>query len=987
MKQFTFLRWFGVLTLALLFSLPARAQVATGNVFGAVTDSSGAFLPGVSVTLSGETGSRSTLTDSRGEFRFLNVDSGTYSVTATLQGFRSSSRPLSVVTGQNVSADLKLAVGGLSEEVTVSGEAPLVDPKRRGTGTTLTATDLKQVPNSRDPWGIMNQIPGVIVDRVNIAGNENGQQSDIAGKGAADEDKVFSLDGMAVTDMASMGSPSYYDFDAFQEIAITTGGGELTMATGGVNINLVTKRGTNAFHGGGRYFWTDQKFSSANLPAEIQGDPRLAGGLGHCAPDQGARRDKADHIDNIKDYGFDLGGPVIKDKLWFYGTWGTQSIQLCRLNGTPDDTKLPSINAKLNWQATSNTMVSAFYFDSAKEKFGRSPGTGYSEQDGILWNQGGVASADGFPTGLAKLEINHTFSPSFFMSVKVAHFDTGFGLLARGDKAKSFTYDDVGGTAIGTYVDFTSTRPQNIVSADASYFAAGMGGNHELKLGFGYRVHTTNSATHYNGNQIWGIYAGPTADEGSTATIARDGVTAYTGRYGYGYLGDTLTRGNWTFNAGARLDFQTTQNDASESPANASFGNLLPALEYAGDAKPVVKWVDVSPRFGLSYAIGEDRRTVLRASFSRYAAQLQSSFAQDISTVNVSTLTYGWNDLNGDRFPQSAELDLTRFVDASNVDPRNPAALGSSPNRIDKDFKSKKDTEFILGLDHELRPSLAVGASLTYRRASGWDYFPRLGAPCPTSDGCRIISPSEYSPLDPVTRSGYTAQPFSPDESLYLAGGAGRYRTNRDGYRSDFKGFDLTLNKRLANRWAARVAFAYNDWTDHFAGQPFAGGDASPAGSPVRTDENPGVDGGQTVVLGGASGKAVFYGAYKWQIFASALAQLPVGLEASASLIGRQGGVFPVTVRSASGLDGTLNLLAVPSIETERLGDLWNLDLRLAKNVRAGRATLALTAELFNALNNDLVLGRSRNAASTAFRRVDEVISPRILRLGARLSF
>ena len=203
-----------------------------------------------------------------------------------------------------------------------------MDVKKRGTSTTMITDELQKMPNARDPWGVLKNVPGVMLDRMNIAGNENGQQANAGAKGSIEGDKMWSVDGLVVTDMtATGGSPSYFDFDAFQEIAVTTGGADLQVQAGGVGINLVTKRGTNKFRGGARGFLTHDDLQSSNLPAALVGDPRLEN------PD-GTFRDKADHIQQISDYGFDLGGPIIKDKLWFYGSWGKQDIRLVRLVGT-----------------------------------------------------------------------------------------------------------------------------------------------------------------------------------------------------------------------------------------------------------------------------------------------------------------------------------------------------------------------------------------------------------------------------------------------------------------------------------------------------------------------------------------------------------------------------------------------------------------------------------------------------------------------------
>ena len=367
------------LAVGLVFALSgvAMAQIATGNVYGVAKDESGAMLPGVNATITSEFGTRSTVTGADGAFRFLNLNRGDYTVTLTLAGFASAARKIKVTTGENVELEFGMKVSGVAETIEVQAETPLVDSKRRGTATTMTSDELSKVPNARDPWGVMRAVPGVMVDRVNIAGNENGQQATSSSKGQPSAENTWNLDGMVITDMSATGaSPTYFDFGAFQEITVTTGGTDLAMATGGAGINLTTRRGTNAFHGSARYMVADQDLSFGNIndqdqspftPNSLAVDPRLRNA-------DGSFRDQGDRIKKITDYGFDLGGPIIKDKLWFYGSYGKQDIKLLRLANTPDNTLLPSYNAKLNWQATGSTMVSAFYFLGSKQKFGRSPG-------------------------------------------------------------------------------------------------------------------------------------------------------------------------------------------------------------------------------------------------------------------------------------------------------------------------------------------------------------------------------------------------------------------------------------------------------------------------------------------------------------------------------------------------------------------------------------------------------------------------------------
>jgi hypothetical protein len=989
-----------ILALGLLIALApgAFAQISGGNIYGTVTDESGAVLPGVAVALTSDLGARNTTTGEQGEFRFLNLDRGRYKIAVSLAGFSSVNREVNVVTGENVNLAFNMKVAQVAETVTVTAETPLVDIKKRGTATTLTGEELTAVPSARDPWGVLKNVPGVLLDRVNIAGNENGQQASAAGKGSSSADKTWNMDGLVITDMAATGaSPTYFDFGAFQEITVTTGGTDLTMQTGGIGINMVTKRGTNKFHGSARYMIADESLSSGNVPDELANDPRLV------RPD-GSVADKADHISKITEWGFDLGGPIIKDKLWFYATFGKQDIKLLRLTGTPDDTLLPSYNAKINWQASGNTMVSAFYFNGSKQKFGRAPSFAVIGEDSFNWNQDN-AYTEGFPPGgLYKAQVDHTFSPNFFMSAKIAYYDSGFGFLPRGSEEDSFTLDYDAGVGLGSAYTYQAIRPQKTVNLDGNYFFEGMGGNNELKFGFGYRDVTTSSITHYNGNALVGVINVPGDSSENHAWVARDGIVNYGGKYVSAYLGDTFTKDRFTFNLGLRWDSQSAKTLASDAPANPSFPNVVPALSFGGASDNVIDWSDISPRLGLSYALDDARKTVLRASFARYASQLSYGWVNDENPSQFGYLAYGWNDANGDNFVQPGEVDFGDFHYNVNIDPDDPGAVGSTVNKVDRDFTAKHDSEIILGLDHELAPNFAVGIAGTYRRGTDWDTRLRIGAECgsaPTLDNCRTLGPNDYTPNAPSSANGYTSNTFSPNSTLVTAGGGGRLRTNRDGYYTTFKGLELTAVKRLSNKWMARMAFSFNDWTENWEDGVIPTSGNLNQGSPGRTETDPLVPGGQVALLSGGSGKASFYSSVKWQIHANAMVQLGWNTDFALSVFGKQGGSYPVGLRLAAGRDGTVTALATPEVDTLRLDDVWDIDMRLAKTFKiGGEAGFTIAAEGFNLLNNDVTLSRSRFANAAAFTqvnagadidnglgRIEEIIAPRIFRISASLQF
>ena len=217
-----------------------------------------------------------------------------------------------VAVGQTVDLPMTMRVASVAETITVSGESPIVDTKAMGTATNFSQNELEKIPTSRDPWALLRTVPGVTVDRVNIAGNETGQQSNFQSKGTRSVDAVWTMDGVVITHMAAIGSsPTYFNYDNFDEIEVSTSGQDIRQPTGGVGLNFVVKRGTNQLKGGVRGFFTSDSLEATNLLGELR--------------DLGVTPETADHIGQISDYGFELGGPIVKDKAWVYGRGPTRT--------------------------------------------------------------------------------------------------------------------------------------------------------------------------------------------------------------------------------------------------------------------------------------------------------------------------------------------------------------------------------------------------------------------------------------------------------------------------------------------------------------------------------------------------------------------------------------------------------------------------------------------------------------------------------------
>jgi hypothetical protein len=253
--------------LLLTLALPAWGQVQSGNVYGAVLNvDDNTPLPGVTVTLTGTGAPQVQATDAQGRFRFLGLSPGSYSVKAELEGFSPVERTdVAVNIGRNTNLEMRTQPAFQTTIVVKGGpgDVPLLDPRNPSRGQTVTLADLEKTPTVRDPWAVVASTPGVLTDRINVGGSESGQQATYTGPGSGGDQAVWSVDGVVITDMAALGSsPAYYDFDSFEEMQVTTGGTDSTIATGGVVLNMVTKRGTNEWRGSGRYYDTDQKWQS-----------------------------------------------------------------------------------------------------------------------------------------------------------------------------------------------------------------------------------------------------------------------------------------------------------------------------------------------------------------------------------------------------------------------------------------------------------------------------------------------------------------------------------------------------------------------------------------------------------------------------------------------------------------------------------------------------------------------------------------------------
>jgi hypothetical protein len=971
---------FTFLLLAVL-ATSVYAQFQTGNVYGTVTDSSGAALPGVTVTLSGVGAPQTFTTGDDGRFRFLSLSPGRYSIRAELSGLGNAARDnVQVNVGANTTVDMSLAPT-VEQTITVTAETPLLDPRRTGTGATITKIELEQVPSARDPWVMLQQAPGVLMDRVNVGGNESGQQSNYVAKGTSGAQATWNIDGVNITDMAATGSsPTYYDFDAFEEMQITTGGSDPRIQTAGANLNMVTKRGTNELNGSARYFITDGAW---------QADPEIPS-------EATSYLSFVNEIDENEDVGIEIGGPIIRDRLWMWGSYGEQNINLLTASGgqsqNPDSTTLENINAKINAQILSNNSATFLYTNGDKQKYGRQATSGTLVELGSAWIQSG-------PTDLYKLEDTHIFGPNFFLTGLISKVESGFALAPIGGMDQE-AYSDEFGDFHNTFLDYSTDRPQDNYRLDASTFFDTGSLNHELRFGFGYRDAPVTSLSVWPGDRLVYYYGEETCTEYDLgpncgqANLFRPGVADYGTEYTDLYVGDTMMLGNLTLQAGLRMDIQKGQNNPSTTTANAIVPDFLPAYTYGGDEEGV-EWTSISPRLGATYTFGSTRRTLVRGAYNRYADQIGAGVISGGNPIGIyQYLAFYFNDFNNDKHIQRNELDFdTGPLFGYNVDPEDPAAF-TIPGRYDDDMDAPTTDEFILGVEHELLPEFTIGVNYTHRIFD--DFI--VNRYEKTQGAGDFYSAADYELGGTLTGELPNGESYSvPYYQLKAGVDPAQFYvvTNDPGYSQTYDGLELNATKRMSNRWMMRANISLNDWKQKVDESGFGFGDPTP----YRTTTGCNSCDGEQVVQGSGTGSGAKGGIYinsRWSYNITGVYELPWQINLGASLNGREGYAAPY-VHEIELVDGRNRDVLVDGVDGQRFDDIMNLDLRLAKEFRFAGTGLTLSADAFNVTDERTILqrgalrlnetrGEATNPVASA-NRISEIQSPRVFRLGARFSF
>ena len=635
-----------------------------------------------------------------------------------------------------------------------------------------------------------------------------------------------------------------------------------------------------------------------------------------------------------------------------------------------------------------------------KVKLGRNVGPTRPPETG--WNQKNNYKG---PT-MWKAEDTQVFGSNFYLTGLVSKLQGGFQLIS--DNGQHCTSIDCGLSALpatwdlsangdglphNSYYNYYTERPQTQYRADASTFFNTASISHELKFGSGYRNAKVRSLSAWPGDQLVFLFDPPgTPGAAGGVQLNKHEDFTYHVKSTDIYAGDTMMIGNLTLQAGLRYDGQKGQLNAGTLPANVAAPNLLPSFSYPGGQ--TLSWNNVSPRVGVTYSIGADKKTLLRAAANRYVDQMGGSTIYDVTPLRYGYVYYYFTDVNGNKRVDPGELQTSGgpfgngvYNWGYNIDPSNPANPKSTI-RWDKNLKAPHTDELLLGLERELGSDMVVGVTGTYRK------FRDLISEDPEKHQGQgdFYTQADYVFVKNISGTLPNGGPSYNVPFYDLAPGEPtpiyRVYRNRPDYSQQYKGVELTLTKRMANRWMMRGNVTFQDWTQS------AGANAFRDPTHIRDGNGCNNCDGGLVVQGSGTGSGAFGGVYinsKWGYNLTGAYQIPV-IETSLgfNLTGRQGYPIPYAIRVGSS-EGNKQVLAEGSVDPVRQPNLNNLDLRLAKDVRIGRAGFTLSADVFNVLNSHTILQRNVDAYHSTWKtkenQITEILSPRVFRLGVRLTF
>ncbi len=690
-------------------ALPAVA-LAQSAIAGIVRDTSGAVLPGVVVEAASPAlieKVKSATTNDSGQYRIVDLRPGPYTVTFRLQGFRTIVRERFELDADFVAPiNVEMAIGALEETVTVSGASPLVDVQSSDRREVVSQELIQALPTGRNFQLIANTVPAVSTGAFDVGGSSAmWTGGSLMVHGSQTRDSRTLIDGMVADALFAGGQCAcIYDNEAqTQEISVQVSGGSAESQTAGVLVNRIPRTGGNRFTGEFVGYFGNSALQSDNISDELRARGIRIG----------------DELYRMWDANYSLGGPIVRDRLWFFVSgrnWAYNNYVANSFNPdgsrAVDDNDVKSFPGRLTAQITKRDRVTAM-FDWANKVRGHRGLTALVSPEASDYQTqpaSHVAQAKWTSTLSSSLLLeagyNNTYVGSLFRyrpEVELATCRSAFAACAPGTGYGDIAREDL---LLGTR--WGASRPTAVATAPAhqpatSHVIVGsiayVTGAHNLKVGVQNRSGWVKDLRQdVNGDIVQQYRSGVPAQVLALNTPLNNQVDL-TADFG-AYVQDTWTMARLSLSPGLRYDYFSSRIPAM----SVSAGRFVPARTF--EEIEVPSWSNVSPRLGAAYDLFGGGRTALRGNVGLYVQSEGTGFANTYNPQIFSTDTRTWDDRNGDDIAQENELGAT-----------SNRAFGVRRNQNpDPDITRPFQWVTNIGVQHEVLPGFA--ASVSYNRRS-----------------------------------------------------------------------------------------------------------------------------------------------------------------------------------------------------------------------------------------------------------------------------
>ena len=930
----------------LVLAADAVAQVQTGSITGTVTDASGAVLPGVSITLSGDRligGPQVQVTETNGTYRFDRLVPGSYNVKFELQGFRTVDRPDVRISAAFVATiNGKMEVGAVSETITVTGESPTVDVRSNVQQTVMNQEILEGIPTGRDPWSLAKLIPGVQVSTYDVGGTQSMQQSGMSAHGSLGADVSYNIDGATVNWPGGGGGATmmYYDQGMFEEVNYMTSAIPAEVMAGGISINMVTKDGGNMWRGNARYNFANDDLQSENFDSIQELNPSFLGNP------------------TLKTYDLNLsgGGAIVQNRVWVNGTYRKWIVNKLVNARNPDgsqaldDNDLKNYSGKIVTQVTTNNKLSFSYLWNDKIR-----GHRRDSQTQLIPDVASVVQTNPVQTTQAK-----------YSGIRGSLvFESNFSVM---DGVTNYTYqpdtapDAIRKEDIGTNeVFFASTREDHQPNSRHqwdnvfTFGKSGLGGEHLIKAGVQWARLYYGSDYSVKGDH-WVEYNNgvPLRVRQFNTPVFSENIANVTGFF----LQDSWSMNRLTLNIGARWDRYVGKLPDQERGVNRFIGAAsFPGREVTNQNRGV--W-----RLGASYDVTGTGRTAVKASYSRYALQVGIDRVTSVNPVSNGNRTCPWSDPNGDGRFQESEVNTSQCSSFS----------GGATTNYAPGIRWPYSDEATAGIETQLAGAVRIGAMFYYRSNKDQYGSRNLAVPTGTYTAHTITVPNGPG--------GTVANPQPTTATLYnlapaLVSANNTVRDNESYLDTNYKGIEFTATKRFTQRWQMQAGFTI--------GQNKGGVNAVGGQSATADLNDPNLTVHPEGIIGNDSETAFrLSGSYR----------LPGDISLAGSMIANNGYPYVSTFavsRAAAAAQGVTLTRASQTVllsqrGEERYPNVTMFDIRLSRMFRFGSRSFQPQIDFFNIGNADTVVSHTV-AVGPAYLRPGDNISPRIIRIGFSLNF